>query len=77
MPNREEKGYGGFGKSETVVSRYFFFLIFFLNIDVLENFANFTGKCLCWSLFFNKVAGLQLYYKGFQQKCFPVRSIKF
>ena len=76
MPNREEKGYAGFGKSETVVSRYFFFL-FFLNIGVLENFANFTGKCPCWSLFFNKVAGLQLYYKRFQQKCFPVRSIKF
>ena len=25
------------------------------------NFANFTGKYLCRSLFFNKVAGLQLY----------------
>ena len=25
------------------------------------NFGNFTGKCLCWSLFFSKVAGLQLY----------------
>ena len=23
----------------------------------LKNFANFTGKCLCQSLFFNKVAG--------------------
>ena len=32
-----------------------------LNVGVLENFANFTGKYLCWSLFFNKVAGLQLY----------------
>ena len=26
---------------------------------VLKNFANFTGKRLLWSLFFNKVAGLQ------------------
>ena len=25
---------------------------------VLKNFANFTGKHLCWSIFFNKVAGL-------------------
>ena len=24
--------------------------------DVLKNFAKFTGKHLCWSLFFNKVA---------------------
>ena len=28
---------------------------------VLRNFAKFTGKHLCQSLFFNKVAGLQLY----------------
>ena len=27
----------------------------------LGNFAKFTGKHLCHSLFFNKVAGLQLY----------------
>ena len=26
---------------------------------VLTNFANFTGKHLCWRLFFDKVAGLQ------------------
>ena len=26
---------------------------------VLENFTKFTGKHLCWSLFFNKVAGLR------------------
>ena len=33
---------------------------------VLKNFAKFTGKHLCQSLFFNKVAdgGLQLYEKG-------------
>ena len=26
---------------------------------VLKNFAMFTGKQLCWNLFFNKNAGLQ------------------
>ena len=31
--------------------------------EFLENFAKFTGKNLCQSLFFNKVAGLQLYQK--------------
>ena len=30
-----------------------------LEIGVLENFAKFTGKYLCESLFFNKVAGLR------------------
>ena len=30
---------------------------------VLRNFAKFTRKHLCQSLFFNKVTGLQLYYK--------------
>ena len=24
----------------------------------LKNFAKFTGKCLCWSLFYNNIAGL-------------------
>ena len=28
----------------------------FFKIDALKNFANFTGKHLCWSLFFNKVS---------------------
>ena len=37
----------------------------FCNKDVLGNFAKFTGKHLCQSLFLNKVAGLglQLYLK--------------
>ena len=48
-----------------------------LNIGVLENFANFTGEYLCWSLFFSKVAGLQLYYKTLQHRCFPVKFVKF
>ena len=30
-----------------------------LKKDVLRNFAKFTGKHLCQSLFFNKVAGLR------------------
>ena len=32
----------------------------FFKIGVPKNLANFTGKPLCWSLFFNKVAGLGL-----------------
>ena len=39
--------------------------------------ANFTGKYLCWSLFFNIVADLQLYYKRLQHKCSPVKFVKF
>ena len=37
----------------------------FCKNDVLRNFAKFTGKHLCQSLFFNKVAGLQLYLKRY------------
>ena len=46
---------------------------------VLKNFANFTGKHPCWSLFFNEVAGLHQasFFKkdssAFQHKCFPVK----
>ena len=68
LPNKKEKGYPGFGKSEAVVSRY---------IGVLEDFANLTEKYLCWSLFFNEVVGLKLYYKRFQHRCFPVKFVKF
>ena len=35
---------------------------------ILTNFVKFTGKCLCQSFFFNKVAGLS---------CFPVNFAKF
>ena len=31
----------------------------FCKMDVLRNFAKFTGKGLCQSLFFNKVGGLR------------------
>ena len=46
---------------------------------VLKDFAKFTGKHLCWSLFFNKVGGLQcatLLKKRFQYSCFPVNFAK-
>ena len=33
----------------------------FFNMGVLKNFAIFTGKHLCWSLFLIKPSGLQLY----------------
>ena len=32
----------------------------FYKKGVFKNFAIFTGKHLCWSLLFNKVAGLQV-----------------
>ena len=47
---------------------------------VLRNFAKFTGKHLCQSLFFNKVAGLRpttLLKKRLRQRCFPVNFAKF
>ena len=36
-----------------------------VKIGVLGNFAKFTGKHLCQSLFFNKVAGLSLFSSTF------------
>ena len=47
---------------------------------VLANFAKFTGKHLCQSLFFNKVAGLSLQTllkKRLWYSCFPVNFAKF
>ena len=47
---------------------------------VLRNFAKFTGKHLCQSLFFNKVAGLRpvtLLKKRLWHRCFPVNFVKF
>ena len=49
---------------------------------VLKHFANSAGKHPCWSLFFNKVAGLQPASflenesSAFQHKCFPVKFPK-
>ena len=47
---------------------------------VLENFAKFTGKHLCQSVFFNKVACLRpatLLKKRLWHRCFPVNFEKF
>ena len=52
----------------------------FYKKGVLRNFARFTGKHLCWSLFFNKVAGLKpptLLKKRLWHRCFPVNFAKF
>ena len=48
--------------------------------DVLKNFKKFTGKLLCQSLFYNKVAGLRpaaLLKKRLWHKCFPVNFGKY
>ena len=42
----------------------------FCKKGVLRNFTKFTGKHLCQSLIFNKVAGLR-------HRCFPVNFAKF
>ena len=52
----------------------------FCRIDVLRNFAKFTGKHLCESLFFDKVAGFRpwtLFKKILWHRCFPVNFAKF
>ena len=46
---------------------------------VLRNFAKFTGKHLCESLFFNKISGLRpaiLFKKRFWHRYFPVNFSK-
>ena len=48
--------------------------------SVLRIFAKFTGKHLCQSLFFNKVAGLRpaiFLKKRLWHRCFPVNFAKF
>ena len=48
--------------------------------DVLRNFAKFTGKYLCQSLFFNKVTGLRhatLLKNRFWHRCFLMNFAKF
>ena len=52
----------------------------FCKKGVLRNIAKFTGKHLCQSLFFNKVAGLRpatLLKKRLWHRCFPVNFAKF
>ena len=45
-------------------------------VDVLRNFAKFTGKHLCQSLFFNKVPSFLL-KKILWHRCFPANFVKF
>ena len=52
----------------------------FCKKSVLRNFTKFTGKHLCQSLFFNKIAGLSpaaLLRKRLWHRCFPVNFAKF
>ena len=52
----------------------------FCKKGVLRNFTEFTGKRLCQSLIFNKVAGLRpanLVKKRIQHRCSPVNFAKF
>ena len=52
----------------------------FFKRGVLENFAKITGKYLCQSFFFNKVAGLKpvnLFRKILWHRCFPVKFTNF
>ena len=52
----------------------------FCKKGVLRNFIKFTGKQLCQSLFFNKIAGLSpatLLKKRLWHRCFPVNVVKF
>ena len=43
---------------------------------VLKNFANFTGKQLCWSLFLEPQAS-NFIKKRLQHSCFPTKFPKF
>ena len=51
----------------------------FIKNGVLQIFAKFTGKQLCWNLFFNQVVDLRpavLLKKRLQHRCFPVNLAK-
>ena len=55
-------------------------LILFCKKWFLRYFAKFTGKHLCQSLFFNKVAGVSLKFylkKRLWHRCFPVNLLNF
>ena len=76
-------------KDENVINNGKHFVLFhfinsrpevFCKKDALRNFAKFTGKHLCQSLFFNKVAGLRpatLLKKRLWHRCFLVNFAKF
>ena len=51
--------------------------VFFKIGVVLKNFAIFTGKHLCLSLFLIKLQGFNFIKKGLQHRCFPVNIAKF
>ena len=48
----------------------------FYKKGVLKNFANFTGKQLCWNLFLN-LKTCNFIKKRFQHRCFPVKFVEF
>ena len=67
-------------KGATQISREAFAQRCSVKKGVLRNFTKFTGKHLCQSLFFNKVAGLRpatLLKKRLWHRCFPVNFVKF
>ena len=47
------------------------------NVGVPRNFAKFTGKHLCQSLFLNKVADLNFIKKRLKHRWFPANFLKF
>ena len=52
----------------------------FYKINVFKNFAKFTGKQLCWSLFLIKLKAWRpasLLKRWFQRRCFPMSFAKF
>ena len=52
----------------------------FYKKGVIKNLAKFTGKHLCWSIFFKKVSGhspATLLKKRLQHRCFPMSFAKF
>ena len=52
----------------------------FMKKGVFRNLPKFTGKHLCQSLFFNKVAGLRpaiIFKKRLWHRCFPVNFVNF
>ena len=45
-------------------------------IGVLKNFANVTGKQLCWSLFLITLQAFNFIRKRLEHRCFPVEFLK-
>ena len=64
-----ERGYVGSSRPEVLCKK-----------GVLKIFTKFTGKHLCQSLLFNKIAGLRptiLLKKRLWDRCFPVNFVRF